>query len=378
MSSKPSKRDSFIQARRWVVKIGSALATNDGTGLRLNSIDTWVSQVAALRRSGAEVLMVSSGSIAEGVARLGWRDRPRTIHHLQAAAAIGQMGLVQAYESCFQRYGLITAQVLLTHADLSDRRRYLNARSTLLSLLQLGAIPVINENDTVATEEIRFGDNDSLAGLVTNLVEARLLVILTDQPGLFERDPRHHPKARIIPLARAGDPALEPMAGEGGALGRGGMRTKLKAAALAARSGAATAIVSGSVKNVLLRIAAGEELGTLLIPAEEPIAARKLWLAGTLAPKGRLVLDGGAVRVLCEAGKSLLAVGVTQVDGGFNRGDVVSCVGADSKEVARGLVNYSADEARQIMGKASERIEAILGYVDEAELIHRDNLVLMP
>ncbi len=373
-----AERGGFTQAQRWVVKIGSALATNDGNGLRLNSIDTWVSQVAALRRSGVEVLIVSSGSIAEGVARLGWRGRPQALHRLQAAAAIGQMGLVRAYESCFQRYGLITAQVLLTHADLSDSRRYFNARETLLSLLQLGAIPVINENDTVATEEIRFGDNDTLAGLVANLVEAGLLVILTDQPGLFERDPRHHPKARMVPLARAGDPALEPMAGEGGALGRGGMRTKLKAAALAARSGTATVIVSGSVDNVLLRIAAGEELGTLLIPPEEPIAARKRWLAGTLHPKGRLVLDGGAVRVLREAGKSLLAVGVTRVDGKFNRGDLVSCVGADSKEVARGLVNYSADEARRIMGNASERIEAILGYVDEAELIHRDNLVLMP
>ncbi len=373
-----SERGSFTQARRWVVKIGSALATNDGKGLRLSSIDTWVSQVAALRRRGVEVLVVSSGSIAEGVARLGWRGRPQVLHRLQAAAAIGQMGLVQAYESCFQRYGLITAQVLLTHADLSDRGRYFNARRTLLSLLRLGAIPVINENDTVATEEIRFGDNDTLAGLVANLVEAGLLVILTDQPGLFERDPRHHPKACMIPLARAGDPVLEPMAGEGGVLGRGGMRTKLTAAALAARSGAATAIVSGSVDNILLRIAAGEELGTLLLPPEEPIAARKLWLAGTLHPKGRLVLDDGAVRVLREAGKSLLAVGVTQVDGKFNRGDLVSCVAADGKEVARGLVNYSADETRRIMGKASERIEAILGYVDDPELIHRDDLVLMP
>lgn len=373
-----SERGSFTQARRWVVKIGSALATNDGKGLRLSSIDTWVSQVAALRRRGVEVLVVSSGSIAEGVARLGWRGRPQALHRLQAAAAIGQMGLVQAYESCFQRYGLITAQVLLTHADLSDRGRYFNARRTLLSLLRLGAIPVINENDTVATEEIRFGDNDTLAGLVANLVEAGLLVILTDQPGLFERDPRHHPKACMIPLARAGDPVLEPMAGEGGVLGRGGMRTKLTAAALAARSGAATAIVSGSVDNILLRIAAGEELGTLLLPPEEPIAARKLWLAGTLHPKGRLVLDDGAVRVLREAGKSLLAVGVTQVDGKFNRGDLVSCVAADGKEVARGLVNYSADETRRIMGKASERIEAILGYVDDPELIHRDDLVLMP
>lgn len=373
-----SERGSFTQARRWVVKIGSALATNDGKGLRLSSIDTWVSQVAALRRRGVEVLVVSSGSIAEGVARLGWRGRPQALHRLQAAAAIGQMGLVQAYESCFQRYGLITAQVLLTHADLSDRGRYFNARRTLLSLLRLGAIPVINENDTVATEEIRFGDNDTLAGLVANLVEAGLLVILTDQPGFFERDPRHHPKACMIPLARAGDPVLEPMAGEGGVLGRGGMRTKLTAAALAARSGAATAIVSGSVDNILLRIAAGEELGTLLLPLEEPIAARKLWLAGTLHPKGRLVLDDGAVRVLREAGKSLLAVGVTQVDGKFNRGDLVSCVAADGKEVARGLVNYSADETRRIMGKASERIEAILGYVDDPELIHRDDLVLMP
>jgi glutamate 5-kinase len=287
------------------------------------------------------------------------------------------MGLVQAYETCFQRYDMHTAQVLLTHGDLSDRRRYLNARSTIRTLLNLGVVPVINENDTVATDEIRFGDNDTLAGAVANLIEAGLLVILTDQEGLFDADPRRSTNAQLIKKARAGDVALESMAGEGSAFGRGGMRTKLKAASLAARSGAATIIAAGNRGGVLERIAAGEAVGTLLEPGQEPMVARKRWLAGTIQPRGTLVLDQGAIQVLKEAGRSLLAVGVTDVVGDFERGEVVACVDSEGSEVARGLVNYSATETRKIMGLPSHRIEGILGYVDEPELVHRDNLVLV-
>ena len=361
---------------RWVVKIGSALTTNDGQGLRLDSIDRWVSQIANLRCGGTDVVLVTSGSVAEGISRLGWKKRPRALHALQAAAAVGQMGLVQAYESRFKKYGIDTAQILLTHADLSDRRRYLNARSTLNTLLGLGVVPVVNENDTVATDEIRLGDNDTLGGLVANLLEAQLFVILTDQEGLFDQDPRTHPGAKLISHGTAGDPALVSMAGPGGALGRGGMRTKLTAAVLAARSGTATVIASGNTDLVLNRIAAGESLGTRLHPAQQPLAARKLWLAGNLRPCGGLVLDPGAVEVLCGDGRSLLAVGVTAVEGQFGRGDLVLCKGPQGAEIARGLVNYSADETRRILGLNSDKIESVLGYIDEPELIHRDNLVL--
>ncbi|MGH8582210.1 MAG: glutamate 5-kinase [Gammaproteobacteria bacterium] len=370
-------RNEVAGARRWVIKIGSALATNHGTGLRPESLDNWVSQIAAMIRAGKDIVVVTSGAVAEGVARLGWGQRPHALHELQAAAAVGQMGLIQTYEVCFQRYGLRTAQILLTHADLADRQRYLNARSTLRTLLKLGVVPVINENDTVATEEIRFGDNDTLAGLVANLVEARVLVILTEHEGLYERDPRVDREACLIPEAQAGDPDLERMAGEATALGRGGMRTKLRAAALAARSGTSTLIVAGQLPQVLARLAAGEALGTWLRAAQGPLAARKQWLAGGLRPSGRLALDEGAVRVLSESGRSLLAVGVVGVEGDFSRGELVSCTDRTGREVARGLVNYSATEAHRIMGQGSERIESILGYVDEPELIHRDNLVLI-
>ncbi len=366
------------KARRWVVKVGSALVTNDGRGLDGEAISAWVDQLAALRGQGHEVILVSSGSVAEGMKRLGWSRRPSALHDLQAAAAVGQMGLVQVYESRFQRHGLHTAQVLLTHDDLADRHRYLNARSTLRSLVGLGVVPVINENDTVATDEIRFGDNDTLAALVANLVEADLLVILTDQRGLFDRDPRVHADAKLVSEGRAGDPALDAMAGtSGGVLGRGGMATKVRAAARAARSGTSTIIASGRETEVLLRLARGEDLGTLLSADQEPLAARKQWLAGQLKVKGRLALDDGAVRVLCQGGRSLLPVGVTAVDGDFRRGELVACVGADGREVARGLVNYSAEETRRIMGQASDRIETLLGYVDEPELIHRDDLVVL-
>lgn len=370
-------RQRLASTRRWVIKIGSALVTDEGRGLRLDAMEAWVAQAAALRESGVDLLLVSSGSVAEGIARLGWARRPTELHRLQAAAAVGQMGLVQAWESCFQRHGLHTAQVLLTHADLSHRQRYLNARSTLRTLMQLGVVPVINENDTVATDEIRFGDNDTLAGLVANLVEADLLVILTDQAGLYERDPRRDVGAPLVTEAVAGDPSLEPMAGEGGAWGRGGMQTKLRAAALAARSGTATVIASGRLPQVLQRIRSGEAVGTLLKPAQAPLAARKQWLAGSLRPQGALRLDAGAVRVLRSAGKSLLAVGVREVEGDFARGALVVCLDPQGREVARGLVNYSAEETRRIMGQPTDRITAILGYVDEPELIHRDNLVLV-
>ncbi len=369
-------RQILRAARRWVVKLGSALATNDGHGLNVDSIDAWVADLAALARAGHELVVVSSGAIAEGVVRLGWKRRPHALHELQAAAAVGQMGLIQAYESCSQRHGLHTAQILLTREDLADRRRYLNARSTLRTLVGLRVLPVINENDTVATDEIRFGDNDTLAGLVANLVEAHALVLLTDQEGLYTADPRLDAGARLVPLAQAGDPALEAMAGDGGQWGRGGMRTKLGAARLAARSGTATVIANGRLPGILGRLAAGEPIGTLLLPGEGRLAARKRWLAGNLKARGDLTLDDGAVRVIRDRGRSVLAVGVTHVSGDFMRGELVRCLDAAGTEIGLGLVNYSATEARAIMGQPSDRIEAVLGYAYEAELIHRDNLVL--
>lgn len=372
-----NKRAALGASRRWVVKVGSALVTNEGRGLDRGCIHAWVEQIVALRCAGIEVTLVSSGAVAEGVQRLKWSRRPRALYELQAAAAVGQMGLVQAYESEFQQHGLHTAQVLLTHDDLAHRERYLNARSTLKALLELGVVPVVNENDTVATEEIRFGDNDTLAAMVANLVEADLLVILTDQAGLYDQDPRGNPDAKLVSEGRAGDPALEAMcSADAGAVGRGGMRAKVLAAARAARSGAATLIASGREAQVLARVRAGEALGTLLLPAREPMAARKQWLANRLKVSGRLRLDAGAVRVLLDSGRSLLPVGVTAVEGQFQRGEMVACLDADGHEVARGLVNYGAEEARLIQGQASDRIESLLGYVDEPEIIHRDNLVV--
>ena len=372
-----SEKIKTSECQRWVVKIGSALLTEDGQELAVAAIDDWVEQLATLQQSGREILLVSSGAVAEGMTRLGWRQRPHSLHELQAAAAVGQMGLVQAYESRFQKYGLHTAQVLLTHEDLADRRRYLNARSTLRTLLGLGVIPIVNENDTVTTEEIRFGDNDTLAALVANLTGADLLVLLTDQQGLLENDPRSNPDASLIPAAQAGDVSLETMAaGSGGSLGRGGMLTKVQAAARAARSGTLTLIASGHEKNILQRIATDEVLGTRLYPVCEPFAARKQWLAGQLQVRGRLQLDAGAVKVLRSAGSSLLPVGVTRVEGDFKRGDLVMCLGPAGEEVGRGLVNYNVSETEKIIGQPSSRIEALLGYVDEVELVHRDNLVL--
>ncbi len=361
----------------WVVKIGSALLTDDGCGLRVDAMADWIRQMAELRRRERRFLIVSSGAVAEGRARLGWNERPVTLHEQQAAAAVGQTGLVQAYETRFQEYGIRTAQILLIHDDIADRKRYLNARSTLRALLGLGVVPVVNENDSVATDEIRFGDNDSLAGLVANLVEADLLVILTDQPGLYDRDPRQDPQATLVRTGAAGDPALEQYAGPGSALGRGGMLTKLRAAATAAKSGADTVIGSGLEEDILLKIAAGEPVGTTLSAARSPLAARKQWLAGHQRSNGALVLDDGACRVLVEKGGSLLAVGVVEVAGEFHRGEIVVCRNAAGREIACGLINYNAAETRKIMGRPSSDIKQLLGYVDEAELIHRDNLALL-
>ena len=370
-------RTHMSQHACWVIKIGSALLTADGRGLDHARIQDWVNQMVALRQQGVDVVLVSSGAVAEGIQRLGWKERPHAVHQLQAAAAVGQMGLVQAYESCFMQHQIHTAQVLLTHDDLSDRKRYLNARSTLKELLALNVIPVVNENDSVVTDEIRFGDNDTLAALVANLVEAGLLVILTDQQGLFTADPRQDNEATLIHEARANDSSLLSMAGSGSALGRGGMVTKIRAAGLAARSGSHTVIASGREDNVLARLAQGEELGTLLTADSEAIAARKQWLAGHLQMRGVLTLDDGAVKVLRESGRSLLPVGVTAVSGDFSRGEMVRCVDSAGKEIARGLVNYNADEARKIVRQPSDRIEALLGYIHEPEMIHRDNLVVV-
>lgn len=373
-----NQRQQLARTRRWVVKIGSALLTNDGRGLNLEGISAWVGQMAILRKQGIELVLVSSGAVAEGMCRLGWNKRPQSVHELQAAAAVGQMGLVQAYESRFMQFGLQTAQILLTHDDLSHRKRYLNARSTLRSLLELGVVPVVNENDTVVTDEIRFGDNDTLAALVANLVEADLLVILTDQAGMYDSDPRHNPAASLMHEVRAGDPTLEAKAGStGGSLGRGGMLTKVRAARLAARSGTRSVIAHGREADVLQRILAGEELGTLFIPDLEPLQARKRWLAGHLQLRGKLVLDDGAVRVLQESGCSLLPVGVTAVEGHFMRGEMVSCIDSRGNEIARGLVNYNAGETERLKGQTSARIRQIIGYMGEEELIHRDNLVLV-
>ena len=365
-------------ARTLVVKVGSSLVTNDGRGLDGAAIARWAAQIAQLRTLGRRCVLVSSGAIAEGLLRLGWAKRPHTLHELQAAAAVGQMGLAQCYESCFREHGLATAQVLLTHADMADRQRYLNARFTLATLLELGVIPVINENDTVVTDEIKVGDNDTLGALVANLVEADALVILTDQPGLFEADPRRNPGARLVEQANAGEARLEALAGgTGSALARGGMITKVLAAQRAARSGAHTVIASGHEPDVLLRLARGERIGTLLLAQTTPLAARKQWLADHLTLGGRLALDAGAVRALSRDGKSLLPVGVTAVQGEFERGTVVGCLDPEGREVARGLVNYSSQETRRIMRRPSREIESILGYMDGPELIHRNNMVLL-
>ena len=365
-------------ARRMTVKVGSSLVTNAGTGLDLAAIANWARQIAALRALGREIVLVSSGAIAEGMKRLGWSTRPETMHELQAAAAVGQMGLAQAYESSFRDHGLKTAQILLTHADLADRERYLNARATLRTLLELGVVPVVNENDTVVTDEIRVGDNDTLGSLVANLVEADALIILTDQGGLFTADPRKDPHATLVREARAGDPSLQAMAGGAGSLiGRGGMITKVLAAQRAARGGAHTVIASGHEPDVLVRLGGGEAIGTLLVADAPPLAARKQWLAGHVQVSGRLHLDAGAARAVSTGGKSLLPVGVTAVEGEFARGALVSCIGPDGREVARGLVNYTAAEAGRIAGRPSSEIERILGFSDEPELIHRDNLVVV-
>ncbi|MGY0218268.1 glutamate 5-kinase [Endozoicomonadaceae bacterium StTr2] len=371
-----SNREKLTSSRRWVVKIGSALLTNDGQGLDQQAMAGWIQQMAWLRQQGIEVVLVSSGSIAAGMSQLGWEQRPDAMHELQVAAAVGQMGLAQAWDSGFRQHSLQSAQVLLTHADLANRQRYLNARNALRSMLELGVLPVVNENDTVVTDEIRFGDNDTLGALVANLVEADTLVILTDQSGLFTADPRQNPDATLISESLAMAPELDEMAGGGsGRLGRGGMATKLRAARLAARSGASTVIVGGREPEVLSRLYKAESLGTLLLPENEPLAARKQWLAGHLQMAGKLVLDSGAVTALRSAGKSLLPVGVQQVQGEFGRGEMVACMDTGGNEIARGLSNYSAEEARRIIGLPSSRITDELGYVAEPELIHRDNLV---
>ena len=381
-----SMSEVLSQARRIVVKVGSSLVTNEGRGLDEQAIGEWCRQMALLARGDAdaglegqrEIIMVSSGAIAEGMKRLGWAQRPREINELQAAAAVGQMGLAQMYETKLREHGLRSAQVLLTHADLADRERYLNARSTLLTLLQHQVLPVINENDTVVNDEIKFGDNDTLGALVANLIEADLLVILTDQKGLFTADPRQNPAAEFVHEARAGDPALELMAGgAGSSIGKGGMLTKIVAARRAAGSGASTVIAWGREPDALLRLARGERIGTLLVAPTHKNRARKQWMADHLQLRGSLSVDDGAAVKLCTEGKSLLPVGVTGVEGVFSRGDVVAVLDGSGAEIARGLANYSSTEARLLCRKASSQIEAQLGYTAEPEMIHRDNLVLM-
>ncbi len=370
--------NSVIQhAKRVIIKVGSSLVTNDGKGLDAGAIANWAAQIAELRSLGKEVILVSSGAIAEGMQRLGFEKRPTGVHELQACAAVGQMGLAQIYETSFRAHHLATAQVLLTHADLADRERYLNARSTLFTLLRFGVVPVINENDTVVTDEIKFGDNDTLGALVANLVEADVLIILTDQRGLFTADPRRDPAAQFVHEAQAGDLTLEAMAGgAGSSIGRGGMLTKILAAKRAATSGAHTVIAWGREERVLTRLAQGEAIGTQLTAHTGQLTARKQWMADHLQTAGQVVLDAGAVQKLTREGKSLLSIGVTEVKGEFGRGDVITCTDEAGRPVARGMSNYTSSEARRIMRRPSSEILAILGFVEEPELIHRDNMVL--
>ncbi|MDE0308417.1 MAG: glutamate 5-kinase [Acidiferrobacterales bacterium] len=364
-------------ARRWVVKVGSSLITNVESGINLERIQSWAQQIAELKSDGVEIVLVSSGSIVEGMKRLGWTERPHEVHLLQVAAAVGQMGLVRNYEAEFDKYGYRTAQILLTNADLADRTRYLNVRNTLRSLLEMNVIPIVNENDTVATDDIKFGDNDNLAGLVTNIVDADLLVILTDQQGLFQADPRNDPSASLIERAWSDEEFLDQAVGPSSKYGRGGMTTKLEAARKASRSGAATIIASGLQADQLQKIHANTINGTLLQSRTGRIAAHKQWLAGRLRIAGKVHLDHGAVSALLDQGRSLLPVGVRHVEGKFKRGDLVVCVNTESKEIARGLINYDSDEANNIKGRRTGRIESILGYVRDHELIHRDNMVIM-
>lgn len=370
-------RAKLANTRRWVIKVGSSLVTAKGQGLDHAAIHDWCTQIAALRASGKQIVLVSSGAVAEGMARLGMKSRPGGLHQLQATAAVGQMGLVRAYESEFDTHGIKAAQILLTHEDVADRGRYLNARGTLNALLEFGVVPVVNENDTVATDEIRLGDNDTLGALTVNLTEADLLVLLTDQEGLYEADPRVVPDAALVSEASLGDARLAGMAGDSkGVLGRGGMRTKLNAAYTAARSGASTIIAHGRQPNALLKIARGESIGSLLTPARGVMAARKRWIAGQMQVRGTLHLDEGAARVLREQGRSLLPVGVVRVDGDFAHGDLVALVDPDGAEIGRGLCNYSAADACKIVGAKGTELAARLGHVGEPEIVHRDNFVI--
>ncbi|AEK63719.1 glutamate 5-kinase [Collimonas fungivorans] len=371
--------NSVIQkAKRIIIKVGSSLVTNDGKGLDAGAIEKWATQIAELRAMGKEVVLVSSGAVAEGMQRLGFDKRPTSIDELQACAAVGQMGLAQIYETSFRAHNIRTAQVLLTHADLADRERYLNARSTLFTLLRFGVVAIINENDTVVTDEIKFGDNDTLGALVANLIEGDALIILTDQKGLYTADPRKDPNAEFVHEAKAGDPALEVMAGDAGtSIGRGGMITKILAAKRAATSGAHTVIAWGREDAVLTRLASGEAIGTQLNAQTAQLTARKQWMADHLKTAGKVVLDAGAVQKLRNEGKSLLPIGVTAVSGEFGRGDVITCTDGDGHAIARGISNYTSSEARRIMRHPSAEIQSILGFVEESELIHRDNMVLL-
>ncbi len=372
-----SNRQKLRNSRRWVVKIGSALLTDHDSGLNTDLVRGLVDQIVALREAGCEVVLVSSGAVAAGMRRLGWTQRPHELYRLQAAAALGQMALTQLYESAFKVHAIHTGQVLLTNADLSDRQRYINARSTLRGLLDLNIVPVVNENDAIVTDEIRFGDNDTLAALVANLIEAEVLVLLTDQSGLYSADPRVRPDADLIQEAEAGEVRLYEMAGPPGIAGRGGMRTKLEAAEKAARSGTSTVIADGALDRVLMTIREGKATGTLLTAQGTRLVARKQWLASQLQAKGRLHLDAGAARVITRDGRSLLSVGVIRVDGEFRRGELVTCINPDGAQVARGLVNYSSTEAVQIIGHPSSQIVSLLGYTYEPELIHQDNMVVL-
>jgi len=378
MVSKDIRKKTLGKTRRIVVKVGSSILASVEKGLHREVFSHLAKEISDIKRKGYEIVLVSSGAIAAGMEKLGYRARPQSITQKQATAAVGQGRLMKIYEDHFSRYQQIVAQILLTHDDLSHRRRFLNARNTLLALLGLGIIPIINENDTVVVDEIKFGDNDNLSALIANLIEADLLVILTDMEGLCDADPRYHPQAHCISLVEDIDMDIGARIGDaGGPWNVGGMISKIQAARKASRSGIPTVIACGTKEGVLHQILRGKEIGTLILPKEEALSSRKRWIAFNLKPKGDVVVDEGAKRAIVQKGKSLLPSGIVRIRGAFDRGDPVSCLGPKGKEFARGLVNYSAAELEKIKGLRTDHIERALGYKYSDEIIHRDDLVVL-
>ncbi len=379
MGHKEIRKETLGKVKRMVIKVGSSILASPDRGLNHEVFSRLTKEISELKRQGYEIVMVSSGAIAAGMEKLGYKVRPQSITQKQATAAVGQSRLMNIYETYFSKHQQMVAQILLTHDDLSHRKRFINARNTLLTLLELGIIPIINENDTVVVDEIKFGDNDNLSALITNLIEADLLIILTNIDGIYDSDPRHHPEAKPIPLIEDVDSSrikeISPKAST--PMSVGGMMSKIEAAQKASRFGVPTLVACGTNPGVLHQILKGKEVGTLILPKGSPLSSRKYWIAFTLKPKGEVIVDDGAKKAIVQMGKSLLPSGIVRVSGSFDRGDSVSCLGLRGKEFARGLVNYSHSELEKIKGLQTKQIEKVLGYKYSDEVIHRDDLVVI-